>query len=77
MGRAAAGVFARRVEHGLRVRVVDVSTGQVTDNVTVPKPSRFKLAWYAAIALLGLRRSNVGGFGATISEQTGSSGGFG
>jgi hypothetical protein len=72
-----AHVLARWVEHGLRVRVVNVDTGQAADNVTIPKPSRFKLAWYAAIALLGLRRSNVGGFGATIPEQTGRSGGFG
>jgi hypothetical protein len=32
-------------------------------------------AWYVAIALFGLRRSNVGGFGAMIPEQT-SRGGF-
>jgi len=72
-----AHVLARWVEHGFCVRVIDVATGQTADNVTVPTPSRFKRAWYAAIALLGLHRSNVGGFGAAIPEQTDSSGGFG
>jgi hypothetical protein len=72
-----AHVLARWVEHGIRVRVFDIGTGQTAENVTVPKPSRFKLAWYAAIALLGLRRSNIGGFGATIPEQTARSGGYG
>ncbi|HJZ76971.1 MAG TPA: hypothetical protein VKE51_34810, partial [Vicinamibacterales bacterium] len=60
-----AHVLARWAEHGIRLRVIDVATGQVADEVQVPKPSRFKLAWYAAIALMGLRRNNVGGFGAT------------
>lgn len=72
-----AHVLARWVEHGLRVRVIDVATGQTVDDVPVPKPSRFKLAWYAAIALFGLRRSNVGGFGAMIPVQTTRSGQYG
>lgn len=72
-----AHVLARWAEHGLVLRVVDAGTGQVADAVTVPRPSRFRLAWYAATALLGLRRSNVGGFGATVPEQTGRSGFYG
>jgi hypothetical protein len=72
-----AHVLVRWAEHGIGIRVFDAGTGQAADNVTVPRPSRFKLAWYAVIALMGLRRSNVGGFGATIPEQTASSGGYG
>ena len=71
-----AHVLRRWQEQGITIRKVDVATGQVTDAVTIPKPSGFKLAWYAVIALLGLRRSNVGGFGSAIPEQT-SSGGYG
>lgn len=71
-----AHVLRRWQDQGIAIRVVDVATGQTADNVTVPKPSGFRLAWYAAIALLGLRRSNVGGFGSSIPEQT-SSGGYG
>lgn len=72
-----AHVLRRWQETGIRIRVVDVATGQTVENVTVPKPSGFKLAWYAAIALLGLRRSNVGGFGTTVPQHTGRSGFYG
>lgn len=71
-----AHVLRRWQDHGVVLRVIDVATGQVADAVTVPKPSGFRLAWYAMVALLGLRRSNVGGFGSAIPEQT-SSGGYG
>ena len=71
-----AHVLRRWQEQGITLRVIDVTTGRMTDGVTIPKPSGFKLAWYAMIALLGLRRSNVGGFGSAIPEQT-SGGGFG
>jgi hypothetical protein len=67
-------VLRRWQDHGLRIRVVNLATGRTAD-VVVPKPSRFRLAWYAAIALLGLRRSNVGGFGSSVPEQT-TGGGF-
>jgi hypothetical protein len=69
-----AHVLRRWQDNGIVVRVVDLESGQVAENVTVPKPSSFRLAWYAAIALLGLRRSNVGGFGSAIPEQTAHSG---
>ena len=65
-----AHVLLRWQEHGIALRIIDIASGQVLDGVTVPKPSGFRLAWYAAIALLGLRRSNVGGFGSVIPEQT-------
>jgi hypothetical protein len=72
-----AHVLRRWQDHGMVLRVIDLASGQVADGVTVPKPSGFKLAWYAAIALLGLRRSNVGGFGSPIPEQTSGSGYYG
>ena len=72
-----AHVLARWVDHGVRVRVLDVADGRMADDVRVPRPSRFRLAWYAAIALLGLRRSNIGGFGARVPEQTAHGGHFG
>jgi hypothetical protein len=71
-----AHVLRRWQEQGMALRKIDVATGQVIDGVTIPKPSGFRLAWYTVIALLGLRRSNVGGFGSAIPEQT-SGGGFG
>jgi len=72
-----AHVLARWVEQGIRVRVVDVATGASAEDVDVPKPSGFKRAWYAALTLMGFRRSNVGGFGATVPEETGGDGGYG
>jgi hypothetical protein len=72
-----AHVLRRWQDAGMRLRVVEVASGRAAENVVVPKPSRFKLAWYAAIALLGLRRSNVGGFGSMIPEATRRSGFYG
>lgn len=71
-----AHVLRRWQDHGMTIRTADITTGQVAEGVSIPKPSGFRLAWYATIALLGLRRSNVGGFGSAIPEQT-SSGGYG
>jgi hypothetical protein len=70
-----AHVLRRWQEDGIEVRAIDLASGQMAARVDVPKPSGFRLAWYAAIALLGLRRSNVGGFGSMIPEQT-ARGGF-
>ena len=72
-----AHVLRRWQEVGIRVNVADVATGRTATDVTVPKPSRFKLAWYAAVALLGLHRSNVGGFGSVIPHETGRRGFYG
>jgi hypothetical protein len=82
-GPSSAGLFVvkfdlrRWQESGIRIRVADVASGRVAEDVSVPKPSHFKLAWYAAIALLGLRRNNVGGFGSMIPEATSRSGSYG
>ncbi len=69
-----AHVLRRWQDEGIEIRVHDLASGQTAANVSVPKPSHFRLAWYAAIALFGLRRSNVGGFGSMIPEQTAHSG---
>jgi len=70
-----AHVICRWQDHGITIRLLDVETGSVRDRVQVKKPSGFKRAWYVAIALIGLRRSNVGGFGAQIPDPR--SGGYG
>jgi hypothetical protein len=74
-GEDLAHVLLRWQKAGIRVRVVDLATGKIEDHVQVREPSLFRRAWYVAIALFGLRRSNVGGFGAMVPEQT-SRGGF-
>jgi len=70
-------VLRRWQDGGLTITIVDLSSGRVDSNAQIPKPSAFRLAWYAAIAVLGLRRSNVGGFGAVVPEQSGRSGFYG
>jgi hypothetical protein len=72
-----AHVLRRWQDVGIRINVTDVTTGRTATDVTVPMPSRFKLAWYAAVALLGLHRSNVGGFGSVIPHETGRRGFYG
>lgn len=71
-----AHVLYRWQQGGIRMRLIDVATGQVEDGAKVPRPSNFRRAWYVAIALLGLRRSNAGGFGSTVPQQTGGRSGF-
>ena len=70
-------VLYRWQQAGIRLKVIDVSNGQANDDARVKRPSKFRMAWYVAIALMGLRRSNVGGFGSTVPEQTGRSGFYG
>ena len=72
-----AHVLRRWQDVGIRINVTDITTGRTATDVTVPKPSRFKLAWYAAVALLGLHRSNVGGFGSVIPHEAGRRGFYG
>jgi hypothetical protein len=69
-----AHTLKRWQDHGIRLQVIDLDRSALPAPITVTAPSGFKLAWYAAIAVLGLRRSNVGGFGAAVPEQTSSSG---
>jgi hypothetical protein len=72
-----AHVLRRWQEGGLTLAIVDLSTGSIDRDARVPKPSMFRLAWYAVIALMGLRRTNVGGFGAVVPESSGRSGFYG
>ncbi|HYN07982.1 MAG TPA: hypothetical protein VES67_11375 [Vicinamibacterales bacterium] len=71
-----AHVLYRWQESGIRLKVIDVESGQVEDDAKVQRPSKFRRAWYVAVALLGLRRSNAGGFGSTVPQQTAGRSGF-
>lgn len=37
--------------------------------IRVPRPSRYRALWYRALAISGLRRSSVGGFGSYVPES--------
>ncbi len=69
-----AHILLRWQEAGLRLSVVDLDGRLAAHEVKVARPSRFRTTWYAAITLLGLRRNNMGGFGAPIPEQVAQSG---
>jgi len=69
-----AHILLRWQEQGLRLSVVDLDARQAGHDVKVSRPSLFRSTWYAAITLLGLRRSNMGGFGAAIPQQVAQSG---
>jgi hypothetical protein len=70
-------VLLRWQQGGLRLHSIDLATTRGTEDLVVAAPSSFRRAWYAAIAILGLRRSNVGGFGSMVPEQTGRAGFYG
>jgi hypothetical protein len=71
-----AHVLYRWQQAGIRMRFIDIAAGQVQDDARVSRPSSFRRAWYVAVALLGLRRSNAGGFGSTVPQQTAGRSGF-
>ena len=70
-----AHVLLRWQQAGIRLRQGHPGRDAAPRDLTVAPPSSFRRAWYRVIALLGLRRSNVGGFGAMVPEP--GSGGFG
>src|SRR6185295_1584833 len=67
-------VLLRWQQGGLLLRSLDLETNAIVDPLVVSEPSLFRKAWYAATALMGLRRNSVGGFGSMVPEQTSQSG---
>ena len=81
-GDDLAHVLLRWQEAGIRLRQVDLVSDSGPTELQVHRPRMYRRAWHVAISLMGLRRSNVGGFGARVPEQTtgggyGAMGGFG
>ena len=69
-------VLKRWQDGGLRIRSVTTETKEAHETVSLVVPTRVRWLWYGALALMGLRRNNVGGFGAQIPEQTSRGSGF-
>ena len=65
-------VLLRWKDSGLELRGIALETGEAASPMSLVVPSSFRSLWYAAIALMGLRRSSVGGFGSTVPQQTSS-----
>jgi hypothetical protein len=59
-------VLLRWQEGGIEILTVSVQDEGEVSRTMITRPSRFKASWYRALAILGFRRSGVGGFGSFI-----------
>lgn len=64
-----AHVLLRWRRAGLSILALGVKGNARPQEMHIEPPSLFQRAWYRLIALAGLRRGNVGGFGAQIPEE--------
>jgi hypothetical protein len=58
-----AHVLLRWQEEGIAIESKSARFGDVPQPITVSRPFRFRAVWYRALAALGLRRNDAGGFG--------------
>jgi hypothetical protein len=58
-----AHVLLRWQEEGIAIESKSARFGDAPVPITVSRPFRFRAAWYRALAALGLRRNDAGGFG--------------
>jgi hypothetical protein len=63
-------VLLRWQEAGIEIFARASGDTSASSRITVSKPSRFKASWYRALAIVGLRRSSVAGFGSFIPETS-------
>ena len=63
-------VLLRWQELGVEILAKASGDTSLPSRISVSKPSRFKASWYRALAIMGLRRSSVGGFGSFIPETS-------
>lgn len=64
-------VLLRWQQAGIEILAKAVEDPGPPSAITVSRPSRFKALWYRALAIMGLRRNNVGGFGSFIPTSPG------
>lgn len=69
-----AHVLLRWQQGGVQILATDAKTRDRPRGLTIAPPSRFRRAWYRAMALIGFRRNDAGGFGAMIPLITTSTG---
>jgi hypothetical protein len=58
-----AHILLRWQEAGIAVESKSARFGEAPVAIQVARPYRFRAAWYRALAILGLRRNDAGGFG--------------
>jgi hypothetical protein len=64
-----AHVLLRWQQTGIPIYAKDLAKPDAPTEIVVTKPSRFKTAWYRALAILRLRRNSAGGFGAVVPQE--------
>lgn len=69
-----AHVLLRWQEAGLELYIQDPLTDQPPRDLAVHRPSRFRGLLYRALAVVGLRRNDAGGFGSIIPTPSSGSG---
>jgi hypothetical protein len=63
-------VLLRWQEAGIEILAKASGDTSLPSRINVSRPSRFKASWYRALAIMGLRRSSLGGFGSFIPETS-------
>ncbi|HJU66520.1 MAG TPA: hypothetical protein VJ596_12610 [Gemmatimonadaceae bacterium] len=63
-------ILYRWQQGGVPILLADLGQPDRPHALEVKRPSWFRVAWYRAIATMGLRRNNAGGFGAIIPVPT-------
>lgn len=66
-----AHVLLRWQEEGIAIESKSARFGEGPRPIQVNRPSRFRAAWYRALAILGLRRNDAGGFGGYPPDTSG------
>jgi hypothetical protein len=61
-----AHVLLRWQEAGIELHIKNPADGFGAKSLTVTKPPQYRTLWYRFLALIGLRRASVGGFGAIV-----------
>lgn len=59
-------VLRRWQEAGIRILLQHDGASAPAEPYAVPRPNAFRAAWYVALAMFGLGRSDVGGFGTRV-----------
>jgi len=67
-----AHVLLRWQEEGISIFVARAETTDSAELIHVNRPSRFRALWHRALALVGLKRADGGGFGAWPQGSSGS-----
>jgi hypothetical protein len=66
-----AHVLLRWQQGGIAIESKSAHFGDAPAPIQVSRPSRFRAVWYRALAILGLRRNDAGGFGGYPPDPSG------